>query len=38
SRAQLGDALIGLLEEKKSPRGALWCLGRIGARKLLYGP
>jgi molecular chaperone DnaK (HSP70) len=38
SRAQLGDALVQLLEEKKAPRGALWCLGRIGARKLLYGP
>ncbi|MCA9554094.1 MAG: hypothetical protein KC933_28935, partial [Myxococcales bacterium] len=38
SRAQLGDGLMQLLEEKKAPRGALWCLGRIGARKLLYGP
>lgn len=38
SRAQLGDALLAALEEKKAPRGALWCLGRIGARKLLYGP
>lgn len=38
SRAQLGDALLDLIESKKSPRGALWCLGRIGARKLLYGP
>ncbi|MCK6544694.1 hsp70 family protein [Myxococcota bacterium] len=38
SRAQLGDALVELIEEKKAPKGALWCLGRIGARKLLYGP
>jgi len=38
SRAQLGDALIELIERKKAPRSALWCLGRIGARKLLYGP
>lgn len=38
SRAQLGDALVALLEDKKAPSGALWCLGRIGARKLLYGP
>jgi hypothetical protein len=38
SRAQLGDALLEALEEKKAPKGALWCLGRIGARKLLYGP
>lgn len=38
SRAQLGDALVELVESKKGPRGSLWCLGRIGARKLLYGP
>ena len=38
SRAQLGDALLLLLEEGKAPKGALWCLGRIAARKLLYGP
>ena len=38
SRAQLGDALLDLIEAKKAPRGALWCLGRIGARRLLYGP
>ncbi len=38
SRAQLGDALVEMLEEKKAPKGALWCLSRIGARKLLYGP
>lgn len=38
SRGQLGDGLLDLIENKKAPRGALWCLGRIGARKLLYGP
>ncbi len=38
SRAQMGEALLTLLEANKAPRGALWCLGRIGARKLLYGP
>jgi molecular chaperone DnaK (HSP70) len=38
SRAQLGDALIEALEKGQAPRGALWCLGRIGSRKLLYGP
>ncbi|MEQ9497504.1 MAG: Hsp70 family protein [Deltaproteobacteria bacterium] len=38
SRAQLGEALLEMLGERKAPRGALWCLGRIGARKLLYGP
>jgi molecular chaperone DnaK (HSP70) len=38
SRAQLGDALVEALEKGQSPRGALWCLARIGGRKLLYGP
>ena len=38
SRAQLGGALMELVERKKTPRSGLWCLGRIGARKLLYGP
>lgn len=38
SRAQLGDALMELLEGRKAPKGAPWCLGRIGARKLFYGP
>ncbi len=38
SRTQLGEALVEALEKAQSPRGALWCLGRIGSRKLLYGP
>ncbi|MBK8013652.1 MAG: Hsp70 family protein [Deltaproteobacteria bacterium] len=38
SRAQLGDALLTLLEERRAPRAAFWCLGRIGARRVLYGP
>jgi hypothetical protein len=37
SRAQLGEALVEQIEKKGAPKGALWCLGRIGARKLLYG-
>ena len=37
-RAQLGGALMELVESKRAPRGALWCLSRIGARRLLYGP
>ncbi|MBX2810790.1 MAG: hsp70 family protein [Myxococcales bacterium] len=37
-RTQLGDALMELLESKKSPKSGLWCLSRIGARRLLYGP
>ena len=38
SRAQLGSALVDLIARKKTPRSGLWCLGRIGARRLLYGP
>ncbi len=38
SRAQLGTAMMELIETKKAPKGALWCMSRIGARKLLYGP
>lgn len=37
-RAALGGALIELIEARRAPKGALWCLQRIGARKLLYGP
>lgn len=38
TRAQLGDALVELIEKKQAPKSAFWCLGRIGARKLFYGP
>lgn len=38
TRAQLGDALVDALVEKRAPKSGLWCLGRIGARRLLYGP
>ena len=37
-RAQFGQELLELIESRKAPKGALWCLGRIGARQLLYGP
>ena len=37
-RTVLGGALMDLLETKRAPKGALWCLSRIGARRLLYGP
>jgi hypothetical protein len=37
SRAQLGEALVEQIEKKSAPKGTFWCLGRIGARKLLYG-
>lgn len=38
SRAQLGQALVELIAAGQAPKGALWALGRIGARQLLYGP
>jgi hypothetical protein len=38
ARAQLGEALLQLIADHQAPKGALWCLGRIGGRKLLYGP
>ncbi|MFO0723366.1 MAG: Hsp70 family protein [Myxococcota bacterium] len=38
ARAQLGDALVDAIVERRAPRSAYWCLGRIGARGLLYGP
>jgi hypothetical protein len=38
ARAQLGDALVDALVEKRAPKSAWWCLGRIGARRPLYGP
>jgi len=38
ARAQLGDAMLDLIEANKGPKGALWCMSRIGARQPLYGP
>lgn len=38
ARAQLGDALLDVLESNKAPKGALWCMSRLGSRRLLYGP
>ncbi len=37
-KAELGDALLPLVEKKKLPADALWALGRLGARVPLYGP
>ncbi len=37
-RSMLGTSLLELIEAKKAPKGALWALSRIGARRLLYGP
>jgi len=38
ARAQLGDALVDALVAKHAPKSAMWCLGRIGQRRPLYGP
>ena len=37
-KAELGDALLALLEKKKVPDQSFWALGRLGARVPLYGP
>ncbi|CAN5712415.1 Hsp70 family protein [soil metagenome] len=33
-----GQNLLKLLRRSGAPKSALWCLGRLGARSLLYGP
>jgi molecular chaperone DnaK (HSP70) len=38
TKTQLGDALIGMVKKGELLETALWCLSRIGARKLFYGP
>ncbi len=38
TKTQLGDTLIGLLKKGDMVDTGLWCLSRIGARKLFYGP
>ena len=38
TKAQLGDALLALVKKGEMVETALWCLGRLGARKLFYGP
>jgi molecular chaperone DnaK (HSP70) len=38
TKTQLGDALIVLAKKGEMVETALWCLSRIGARKLFYGP
>ena len=37
SKAALGSALVGTLGTSGRSSQALWCLGRLGARDLLYG-
>jgi molecular chaperone DnaK (HSP70) len=38
TKTQLGDALIAQVKKGEMLDTALWCLSRIGARKLFYGP
>ena len=38
TKTQLGDALIAQVKKGEMVDTALWCLSRIGARKLFYGP
>jgi molecular chaperone DnaK (HSP70) len=38
TKTQLGDALIGRVKKGDMVETGLWCLSRIGARKLFYGP
>ena len=38
TKTQLGDALLALVKAGDLRETGLWCLSRIGARKLFYGP
>ena len=38
AKQALGRALVDNLRDKRVSSHALWCLGRLGARVLLYGP
>jgi molecular chaperone DnaK (HSP70) len=38
TKTQLGDTLIAQLKKGEMVDTSLWCLSRIGARKLFYGP
>ena len=38
TKTQLGDSLIGMIKRGEMTETALWCISRIGARKLFYGP
>jgi molecular chaperone DnaK (HSP70) len=38
TKTQLGDALIAQIKRGEMVDTSLWCLSRIGARKLFYGP
>jgi actin-like ATPase involved in cell morphogenesis len=38
TKTQLGDDLLARLKKDEMVDTVLWCLGRLGARKLFYGP
>jgi len=38
TRTQLGDELIARIKKNDFVETGLWCLARLGARKLFYGP
>jgi molecular chaperone DnaK (HSP70) len=38
TKTQLGDALVAQLKKGELVETSLWCLSRLGARKLFYGP
>jgi molecular chaperone DnaK (HSP70) len=38
TKTQLGDALVEKIKKGEMVETALWCLSRIGARRLFYGP
>jgi molecular chaperone DnaK (HSP70) len=38
TKTQLGDTLVGLVKKGEMVNTGLWCLSRLGARKLFYGP
>ena len=38
TKTQLGDSLIIMVKRNELRDSALWCLSRLGARKLFYGP
>lgn len=38
TKTELGNALLKRVRSKDYTASELWCLGRLGARKLLYGP
>lgn len=38
TKTELGNALLKKVRAKQFTASEMWCLGRLGARKLLYGP